>query len=421
VAIVTTTFPTLAAFVEGDVHRLVRRGVRVRVFTLRPISRIHQPEHRALIPLAREVGSPWTPAAWRALLSWLVRRPGVLIRETCRVLWASRGSGYALAGHLAYLPAAARVAAEVEREDLELIHGAWAHFPGTVAYLAARLSGRPFTLAAHAGADLYRSRAFLRHKVRAARFTAACVRGNAEMLRGLAGPDARVEWIYHGVDTARFDSRQRARARHPVLLAVGRLARPKGFDLAVRALGELNARGLEATLVVVGDGPQQGALEALARDTGSAARVSFRGALTHEQLLPLYHEAWALVAPCRVMPNGRRDGIPNVVVEALSTGLPCVGTRAAGLEEAIIPGQTGALCEPDDAGALTDALEPLLRDPGTLDRMSPRARAEALEHFDAERNFERLFALFEWAAAPAADALRPPAPARPDAPAAARG
>ncbi len=399
VAYVTTTFPTLAAFVESEVARLHARGVRVRVFTLRGIGHEYQPAHAHLLPLTRSVGSVFDPASWAALLGWLVRRPHVLLRESAIMLWASRGSLYALIGHLGYLPAAACVASLVEREDLERVHGAWAHFPASVAYLASRLTGRSFSMSAHAGADLYRTQAFLAHKARAADFTSACVRGNAEMLRTLAGPGARVEWIYHGVDRARFDGAGRVRAEEPLLLAVGRLSPPKGFDDALRALGILKQRGLTPHLAIVGDGPQRGTLEALARDLGVAKQVEFLGSLTHEALVPLYRRAWMLLAPSRVLANGRRDGIPNVVIEAMAMGVPCAGTRAAGLEEAIVHGVNGALCASGDATSLADAIEPLLREPSRLDALGSRARADVGERFDAERNFERLFALFERGAA----------------------
>jgi glycosyltransferase involved in cell wall biosynthesis len=384
----------MAAFLEGQVHRLVARGVRVRVLALRGVGEEYQPEHAVLVPLVTAVGSPFALAAWAALLGWLVRRPHVLVPGVLRVLWASRRDPYALAGHLGYLPAAARVARLVEREDLEVVHGAWAHFPGTVAWLAARLTGRRFTLEAHAGADLYRTRAFLAEKLRDAEFTAACVRGNAEMLRALA-PGARVEWVYHGTDLSRFDGAVRARDAEPLLVAVGRLARPKGFDLAVRALGALARRGVAARLTLVGDGPEREALAALAAAEGVADRVAFAGTLTHAELLPLYRRAWLLLAPSRVMPNGRRDGIPNVVVEALAMGVPCVGTRAAGLEEAIVPGLTGALADPEDVAGLADAVAHLLADPAALERLGTAARARVRERFDAERNFERLFALWQ--------------------------
>ncbi len=390
---VTTTFPTLAAFIENEVKRLDERGVRVRVLTLRAVGDQYQPEFAPLVALTRAVGSPLDPRSWWALLGWLVRRPHVLLPGAARMLWASRGSAYALAGHLAYLPAAARVAGIAEREGFERVHGAWAHFPASVAWLAARLAGRRFSMAAHAGADLYRTQAFLAHKVRAADFTTACVRGNAEMLRRLV-PGGRVEWLWHGTDLARFGAIARARSAEPLLLVVGRLAPGKGFDDAVAALGELARRGLRPRLVVVGDGPEREALGALARAHGVAEQVEFRGSLTHDEIAPLYASAWLLLAPSKVLANGRRDGIPNVIVEAMAAGLPVVGARAAGLEEAIEPGRTGALCESANPRSLAGTIGPLLRDPREIDRMGGLAREAARGSFDVEASFARLWELF---------------------------
>lgn len=395
VAYVTTTFPTFAAFIENEVVRMHRRGVPLQVFTLRPLQKHFQPEHAPLLAITRHVGHPFDPASLLALLGWLVRKPHVLVPEVARMLWASRRSPYAIAGHLGYLPAASRVAWLAERAGVARIHGAWAHFPASVAYLASRLTGARFSMAGHAGSDLYRTQAFLADKVRAADFVATCVRGNGDMLRTLAGPGARVEWIYHGVDRARFDGSGRARDPEPLLVCVGRLAPTKGFDLAVRALGELRARGLTPKLVFVGDGPEHARLDALAREGGVTDQIEYKGWLAQTELLPLYRRAWLLVSPSRVLANGHRDGIPNVIVEALAMGLPCVGTRAAGLEEAVTPGVTGALAPPEDPVALADALEALLRDPAAIDRLSANALGRVGDVFDADRNFEKLYRLFE--------------------------
>jgi glycosyltransferase involved in cell wall biosynthesis len=79
----------------------------------------------------------------------------------------------------------------------------------------------------------------------------------------------------------------------------------------------------------------------------------------------------------------------------MAMGVPCVGTRAAGLEEAIVEGVTGGLCEPGDAKDLALVLERLLDDPAALDRMGATARDHVRRTFDAARNFELLFQLFE--------------------------
>lgn len=393
VVYVTTAFPTQTFFLENEVHRLLARGVRVRVYRLRGPGENVQPEHRVLEAITTSVGSPFAWRSWLALLGWLVRRPHVLVPVVVRMVWASRASLYALAGHVGYLPAAARVASLVEAEGIERIHGGWAHFPGSVGYLASRLTGRPFSMAAHAGSDLYRTQAFLAEKVRAADFVAACVRGNADMLRELAGPGARVEWIYHGVDRARFDGAGRLRASEPLFVTVGRLHEGKGFDLAIRVVAALRGQGFPARLVLVGDGPERARLESLAASLGLGAAAEFRGALPQREILPLYRNAWMLLAPSRVLANGRRDGIPNVIVEAMAMGVPVAGTLAAGLEEAVQHGVTGTLTPPEDSEAMVAAIGPLLQDPARLDRLGEAARARVGERFDVERNFERMYAL----------------------------
>lgn len=396
VAVVTTAFPTQAYFVETDVRRLRDRGVRVRVFALRSrYGRRWQPEHDDLIPLTLCVGSPFHPSAWAALISWLCRKPRVLISEWLGILWASRGSLYALVGHVAYLPAAARIASLVERENLDSLHAAWAHFPGSVAYLVSRLTGRDFSMSAHAGSDLYRTQAFLAEKVRAARCTVTCVRRNAEMLRAMAGPGARVECVYHGVDFGRFDGMGRVRDPEPLLVAVGRLSPAKGFDLAIRALGLLAQRGIRPRLVLVGEGAERKRLDDLSRAVGVERQVTFTGVLRQRDLVALYRRAWALLAPSRVLPNGRRDGIPNVTVEAMAMSVPVFGTPAGGLDEAVVPGETGVLVPVDDPAALEESLARYLADPAELDRMGQRARQSVRADFDSLKNFERWFDLVD--------------------------
>ncbi|MBI5170920.1 MAG: glycosyltransferase family 4 protein [Candidatus Eisenbacteria bacterium] len=390
---VTAAFPTLAAFIENEVKRIDQRGVKIRVLTLRPVSTQYQPEHAPLVTLTSSVGSPLDLRNWGDLLLWTLRRPHVLIPDFLRILWASKASPYALMGHAGYLPAAARVASIAEREGFERIHGAWAHFPATVAYLASRLTGKRFSMAGHAGGDLYRMQEFLPQKARAADFMTCCVRGNAEMVRRLV-PEARVHWLYHGTDLSRFGSIVRARATEPTLLIVGRLARTKGYDDLFKAMAVLKRRGVTPKLVVVGDGPERANLEALAREGGVMEQIQWCGSLTHDQLAPHYAAAWLLVAPSVVLANGRMDGIPNVVVEAMAAGLPVVGTRAAGLEEIVVPGRTGALANQRDPEDLASAIEPLIGDAAEVDRLSAIARTEVREAFDVERNFEKLWALF---------------------------
>lgn len=390
---VTTVFPTMACFLENEIRALLARGVDVRVCTLRPPNPHHQNEHRDLQPLVRSVGSPADPRGWWDLARWLVRRPARLLTGVARVLWASRRCPYALTGHLGYLPAAARVATMLEQEGHPHVHAAWAHFPATVAWWAARLTGRTYSLAGHAGSDLGRTRAFLAEKIRDARFAVACVAENARLMRDLGGIHANVLTVYHGTDLTRFDGGGRRRDDEPLLLAVGRYARTKGFDLAIRAVDRLKRRGRPVRLLIVGEGPERDLYESLIERYGLDCCVVLAGERSHADMASLYRRSWLLLAPSRVLPNGRVDGIPNVIVEAMAMGVPCVGTRVGGIPEVVAEGMTGRLCPPDDPAALANAIESMLADPRALDEMGQCAMADARERFDVARNAERIYAL----------------------------
>ena len=182
--------------------------------------------------------------------------------------------------------------------------------------------------------------------------------------------------IPFGVDTLRLaatdEVRARAsalRARHqpPVLLFVGRLVPYKGVDVLLRALD-----GVEATTLLVGDGPLRAGLEAQARDL-KLSRVRFLGEVADAELTALYHAADVLVLPSVT----RAEAFGVVQLEAMACGVPVVSTNLpSGVPWVNQHGQTGLVVSPGDAGDLRRALRALVTD---------RPRREALGRYARER------------------------------------
>jgi len=112
-----------------------------------------------------------------------------------------------------------------------------------------------------------------------------------------------------------------------------------------------------------------------------------------EDLLGEYRRAGALCMPCRVLPSDR-DGIPNVLVEAMAAGAPVVATAVSGIPELVEHEVNGLLIEPDDPQALADALLRLHDDPELTRRLTDNARATVRERFDGDRLARQLAALF---------------------------
>lgn len=160
---------------------------------------------------------------------------------------------------------------------------------------------------------------------------------------------------------------------------VGRVRREKGLDLLIRALPGVAAAFPDTRLLVIGDGPEQGALRELARRTGVADRVIWAGVLLRE-------EAWRHLAVLDlVAAPSRFEGFSLAAAEAQAAGLPVVAADVGGLAEVVAGGETGLLVPPEDHRALTEAIVRLLGDPTAAREMGRRGQARVRDLFSAER------------------------------------
>jgi glycosyltransferase involved in cell wall biosynthesis len=191
--------------------------------------------------------------------------------------------------------------------------------------------------------------------------------------RGVS-PD-RCLLIENAIDTDDFarrtdgaDARRRAGvpSGRMVVGAVGRLSAEKGFDLLIHAIHRLIRTGHDLELWIAGEGDVGPQLQALARQLGVADRVRLLG--YQSDLRPLY-EAMDVFALSSV-----REGLPNVVLEAMALGTPVLATRIAGVPRLVRDGETGVLVEPGSVDELTAGLTRLLDDPDLRARLAAAGR-----------------------------------------------
>ena len=217
---------------------------------------------------------------------------------------------------------------------------------------------------------------------------ARAVVGNSAGLCQLAQnfmPGLAVLEIPNGVDTGRFFPATRKPDGTCELLFVGRLAPQKGVDILLNALA-LIFTGWR--LRIAGDGPEREHLSALATTLGLADRVTFLGWTQRDALPELYRSADVFVFP------SYDEGMPNVVLEALASGLPIVATRIAGNDQLVVDGENGALVPPGNPAAFANALLPVLADRTLRTAMGESSRRIAVERFSWTRSaaaYEKLF------------------------------
>jgi glycosyltransferase involved in cell wall biosynthesis len=275
------------------------------------------------------------------------------------------------------------------------IHAPWADGPATAAWVASRLSGIPFSFSARAR-DLHPADGTLPEKLAAASLVRTNTRANELYLKELAPRQAaKIVNIYNGVALTPPPRPERSGPPPTRLLALGRLVPKKGYDILLAACRLLAREGFDFQLTLAGDGPQRRRLEHLLVEYGLRARVSLPGFVPHREVPRLLAEADLFVMPSLITPSGDRDGIPNVVLEALAFEVPVVATAVSGLPEVIRPPDTGWLAPPADPAALAGAIREACADPGEARRRARAGRDLVAREFDSGRNYSRLKALFE--------------------------
>ncbi|HOX05565.1 MAG TPA: glycosyltransferase [Planctomycetota bacterium] len=422
VAVVLETWPKASErFISRELAALAGLGLDLRIFAV-----ARGPEGLlAEEPFAGLAGRvSWLPGALSARglaggAGAAAASPGRMLRLLPAAVSGELRDPVRLARLLPRMALAPALAREVRRAGAELL---WAHFaslPGAVGWMASRLAGVPFALSVHAW-DVFVNRALVAAQLEEARLVTACSRAAMEFLQRTYGPSAaKVELCYHGVPLPEGNDRHPAlglrlaekqppavpKAESPKpqarpgcpfrVLAIGRLVPKKGFAYLIEAAA-LARGGFEVELA--GDGPERGALEALAAARGLTERVTFSGEVGAVELSAACARADAVCAPSVVAPDGDRDGVPNSLLEAMACGLPAVAADAGGLGEAVEDGRSGLLVPPADPPALAAAIGRIAGDPPLAARLASGAGELLRERFSLERNVRRLAGLLAAAA-----------------------
>lgn len=415
-------------FIASEVWRLEQLGMRLRLLVLKPAD---EAERHAVVDRVAAVPSylPRTASmSGSSVLPWLRANAGPFVpalvavarRHPGRLARAAASAGrHAVRGRKGWRPRsiylkellqAVEVAERVERAgDVEHLHAHFAHGATTVTWLASILTGIPFSFTGHAK-DIYQASlnpaGLLERKLRAASFVVTCTGANRDHLLRIA-PSATVHLVYHGLnadfrrlidesaglDPAR-DPRTAAGADRLRVVSVGRLVPKKGFDVLVDAVAVLCDQGVDVELVIAGeDGDARPDVWQQILDRGLRNAVTLIGPQRQDELLALYRGATVFALACRIVDDGDRDGIPNVLVEAMAAGLPVVSTAVSGIPELVHDGRNGLLVPPEDASALADALHLVHKDPALRAQLAAAGRGTVDERFDGERSARQLAAL----------------------------
>lgn len=264
---------------------------------------------------------------------------------------------------------AAELVDRIGHARLAAVHGYFAHAPATVAQLAAARFGVPFGFSAHARDIRKVAPTDLRRRVSEAACLVVC---NTDAAEEIERAGRRPSLVPHGVDLMRFQPTWPREGERLEVLAVGRLVDKKGFHVLLEAVRALH---LPFHLRIVGDGPQRERLQTTIDEHHLGGVVHLHGPATHVELPALYAAADLVVVPSVLDSHGDRDGVPNVLLEAMASWRPVVASDVGAIRSVVRDGVSGTLVPPGDVAALAAAIGRLGRDPVDRRRLAVGGRA----------------------------------------------
>ena len=269
--------------------------------------------------------------------------------------------------------------------EIAHLHGHFAHSPTSVTMFASLLSQKPFSFTAHAK-DIYTSNPDqLREKIRLAEFVVTCTEYNKRYLEDIAqGLETPIHCIYHGIDLALFSPQtNHSQCTAPYkLLTVARMTEKKGLPTLYNALHMLREQNFQFTHTLIGDGDDREKILQLIEDLELTDCCHWLGTRTHTEVLKQFEQSDLFVLACEIAANGDRDGIPNVLVEALAMGVPALSTTVSAVPEILLHNTSGITVAPGDAGIMAKAIENILTDRKLRETIIQGGRKHTSNNFD---------------------------------------
>jgi glycogen(starch) synthase len=230
----------------------------------------------------------------------------------------------------------------------------------------------------------------LRDALRRAAHVVACASSLARAACTLAPEvERRLTFIPNGVALDRFGDGAPYPHPRPYVAAVGRLVRQKGFDLLLEAFAGLGSAGAGIDLLIAGEGPERGALEAARGRLGLEGRVHLLGNLDGARVPAFYRGAVLVACP------SRWEGLPLVCLEAMASARAVVAAAVDGIPDAVVNDESGLLVPPEDPAAFARALGVLLDDPARREALGRRGRVLARERFSWASVAERYLGVLD--------------------------
>jgi succinoglycan biosynthesis protein ExoA len=393
VAYLLSRYPTLSeTFIAREMQQLADLGHEITICQLKWPG---PAEHGLRVSPARDLRPQFGLWSWAKGLTWVSRyRPDEL-----KHIWGeyrhAGGDANSRLKLLTILLTTLRLAQCLDGAGIEHVRAHFLHSEAVGAMWLARLLRISHSITAQM-ATFHFSRAIIEQSVRTASFCAATTNETFTLLSTWRGTEQGVHLVRSGLDLQTFetDPVPGRKPQPPLILGVGRLVETKGFDLLIRACALLREWGVDFRCEIIGDGPQHTTLNWLITQLDLSQHASLVGALSFDEVKHYYRRASVLVMPSRdALHRQDRDGLPNVIIEALAMRVPVIASALAGIPDLVIPDETGLLVPVEDVMDLAVSIRRVLMDDDLRTRLGWAGHEKVEEEFDLTKTTRTLESL----------------------------
>lgn len=414
-AYVVVMYPRVShTFVQNEVWALRRHGVDVTTFSVRRadsaniLSRRDESDAQSTVSILPLSGRTFIQ---RHILP-IARHP-VAFFKTAKQAMANAPKGIrAKLWSCFYLMEALAVWSEARAKGIRHLHAHFANVASDVALLAAAFGNRTedskrrrsntwgsgegsrewtWSFTMHGPAEFNDVERFnLRYKANSADAIACISEFCKNKMSALANAESasRMQVVHCGIDLDRFPFIERTHGTEPLrVLCVGRLVAVKAQNVLIDAVAKLVHEGVDIELILVGDGPMRGELEAQVQALAIMHNVTFTGNVGQDGIRDIYRNVDIFALP------SYSEGLPVVLMEAMASGLPVVTTAIAGIPEMVRHGESGLIVQPGDIESLSSAIRTLALDPSLRLAYGANGRKVIEQSFDVDQTSKQLLGL----------------------------
>ena len=387
-----TTFPVLTeTFLQREMRALREKGLDFEVYSLWGGSKTFEGLTVHCFPKWKLISLIWY------FPLFLVKKPRALLKTVAllfnRKMPSLLNGGETLIG----LCFGIIYATHFRKTKPRLFHAAWATMPATAAQLLSKLTTIPYSTGAHAY-DIFENGGdwLLPEKKKEAQFIQTSTEFVARHLRQQGTNSEKIVVIRRGLHPIPKFKPMRSPRKPLRLLSVGRLIEKKGYFRQLEIYKAMQTRGIVFQARIVGDGRLYQSLISQLSHLKLEGYVTLLGAIAYRDVVQEYNWADLFIYTGTIAANGDRDGLPNVIPEAMAIGVPVIASKSAGVCEALCDGRTGVLINEDEStGTWVEAIRRLAESDECYQRFRTKARKWVEQNFNTPNNVEALYQRFQ--------------------------